>query len=193
MKLAITHTFITAPALVATLCAAHVIARPERDRRKPQVRGPLTEVQTSIPTVLPTSSPLSEGDENESSTVVPTSSPLSEGDEEDDDQTQNSVPSCITSFTVSTYESIEEDISALMNSIADDESRAHFIGGIVRLVAHDFMDYDPTSSTRMGQDGCFDFEHPNNAGLETIWCDRCELTLLRSRKYSHISRADFFG
>ncbi len=62
----------------------------------------------------------------------------------------------------------------------------------MRLAAHDFMDLDPRSGTPMGPDGCFDPDHPNNAGLETVWCDECDLTLLHVRKYSHISRADFW-
>jgi len=60
------------------------------------------------------------------------------------------------------------------------------------LAAHDFMDYDPDSNTPMGPDGCFDADHSNNAGLETIWCSNCELTMLHREKYSHISRADYW-
>jgi hypothetical protein len=80
----------------------------------------------------------------------------------------------------------------LASSIDDDEDRAHFIGGIVRLAAHDFMDFNPSRSPRMSPDGCFDPDHPNNAGLDTIWCEDCDLTLLHGQKYSHISRADFW-
>ena len=90
------------------------------------------------------------------------------------------------------YNSIEEDIATLTSSIEDDEDRAHFLGGIVRLAAHDFMDYNPSLSPRMGPDGCFDPDHPNNAGLDTVWCEDCDLTLLHGHKYSHISRADFW-
>ena len=93
---------------------------------------------------------------------------------------------------LSTYDSIDEDIAALKDNIRDDRTRSHFLGGIVRLVAHDFMDFDPNNNTPMGPDGCFDTDHPNNAGLESIWCSNCELTRLHIRKYSHISKADFW-
>ncbi len=99
---------------------------------------------------------------------------------------------CTTSFTIETYDSIDADIATLKEDISDDEARAHFLGGIVRLAAHDFMDYNPTLNIPMGPDGCFDTAHPNNAGLETIWCDDCDLTELHREKYSHISRADFW-
>ena len=90
------------------------------------------------------------------------------------------------------YDSIEEDVATLTKSIESDEDRAHFLGGIVRLAAHDFMDYDPSLSDHMGPDGCFDPDHPRNAGLDEIWCADCELSLLHEQKYSHISRADFW-
>lgn len=61
-----------------------------------------------------------------------------------------------------------------------------------REAAHDFMDYDPNSAAPMGADGCFDPGHRNNAGLDTIWCDDCPLTLLHRRRYQSISRADFW-
>jgi hypothetical protein len=99
---------------------------------------------------------------------------------------------CTRSFSVAMYNSIEVDIATLMSSIEDDEDQAHFLGGIVRLAAHDIMDYNPSLSPRMGPDGCFDPDHPNNAGLDTVWCEDCVLTLLHGHKYSHISRADFW-
>ena len=65
--------------------------------------------------------------------------------------------------------------------------------GIVRLTAHDFMDYDLSHLEVMGSDGCYDTTHPNNAGLQSIWCaSGCELTMLHEIKYAHISRADFW-
>jgi len=68
------------------------------------------------------------------------------------------------------------------------------LGGIVRLAAHDFMDYDRRDENNpMGPDGCFDASHDGNAGLpEDIWCSTCALTLLYEEKYPHISRADFW-
>ena len=96
-------------------------------------------------------------------------------------------------FTTSTYDAIDGDIARLQNDIADDKERSHFLGGIVRLAAHDFMDHDRRDrSNQMGPDGCYDVSHPSNDGLETIWCQGCKLTLLYERKYSHLSRADYW-
>jgi len=97
-------------------------------------------------------------------------------------------------ITISTYEEIDSDIERLKNDIPDDETRAHFLGGIVRLVAHDFMDYDRNNEThKMGPDGCFDPTHQKNAGLpDEMWCSGCLLTTLYTTKYSTLSRADFW-
>lgn len=93
----------------------------------------------------------------------------------------------------STYDAIDVDIANLKNNIADAKSRSHFLGGIVRLAAHDFMDYDRnTPSNPMGPDGCFDVTHASNNGLSSIWCSTCPLTLLHKQKYSLISKADFW-
>ena len=97
-------------------------------------------------------------------------------------------------FSVEMYDSIDEDIAAIKNNIRSDQERSHFLGGIVRLAAHDFMDYDNNnSSDPMGPDGCFDPNHPSNAGLPAdIWCGNCTLKLLHDERYSHVSRADFW-
>ena len=100
---------------------------------------------------------------------------------------------CITN---SIYDEIDRDIELLKNGISDDKTKAHFLGGIVRLVAHDFMDFDRNDANNpMGPDGCFDPFHPANAGLpDDLWCDGCLLTNLYLTKYSEhqISRADFW-
>ena len=70
---------------------------------------------------------------------------------------------------VSRYYQIYDDILSLATSIDNDIDRSHFYGGIVRLVAHDFMDYDQSSSDPMGMDGCIDWIHEANAGLSSIW------------------------
>lgn len=62
----------------------------------------------------------------------------------------------------------------------------------MRLVAHDFMDFNPSATSPMGADGCFDPTHPNNAGLDTIWSASTPLFQLHRTKYSHISKADFW-
>jgi hypothetical protein len=90
------------------------------------------------------------------------------------------------------YDQIDRDIEQLQNEIPDDETRAHFLGGIVRLVAHDFMDFDRNSLPNFGPDGCFDPDNDRNAGLPDIWCDNCVLTNLYTEKYSTLSRADFW-
>ncbi len=97
-------------------------------------------------------------------------------------------------FTKNTYDAIDADIEILRNEIGDDSTRSHFLGGIVRLVAHDFMDYDQNNVTDpMGCDGCFDPNHEANSGLpESVWCDTCSFKLLYETKYTHVSRADFW-
>ena len=61
--------------------------------------------------------------------------------------------------------------------------------------AHDFMDFDTNNAVApMGADGCIDWSHDANKGLETIWCDddSCPLHKLYDDKYSFMSRADFW-
>ena len=98
-------------------------------------------------------------------------------------------------FNMNTYNEIDVDINTLKNNIGSGRERSHFLGGIVRLAAHDFMDYDRRDVTNpYGPDGCFDRSHPANAGLpQDIWCPGCALTILYETKYSSfISRADFW-
>ena len=96
-----------------------------------------------------------------------------------------------------TYENLHADIASLADAITDVRDRGHFLGGIVRLAAHDFMDFDGSSvaGNHLGSDGCLDFLHPANAGLSDIWCDdpvACPLKALHDGPYSSISRADFW-
>ena len=95
---------------------------------------------------------------------------------------------CITSQS---YDAIDEDVASLAAAFLDNESRSHFLGGIVRLAAHDFLDYNINDNS-YGPDGCVDFSNPSNAGLDTIWCDGCDLTQVYNNNYSHISKADFW-
>lgn len=95
-------------------------------------------------------------------------------------------------FSVSTYDDIDADVLRIQNSITDLRARGGFLGGILRMVAHDAMDYNPSMSNPMGPDGCYDPTHPNNAGLEQVWSDQSALRILYVRKYQHISRADFW-
>lgn len=101
-------------------------------------------------------------------------------------------PDCFT-FTSQLYDEIDSDIALLSLTISDRLQRSHFLGGIVRLAAHDFMDYDRFSSRRYGADGCFDPNHDANAGLpQDVWCRDCLLRGLHETKYNHLSRADFW-
>ena len=70
-----------------------------------------------------------------------------------------------------------------------------FFGGVVRLAAHDFMDFDVNNINEpMGMDGCIDFNHTANAGLpEDIWCEGCDLRTIFESSYADImSIADFW-
>lgn len=103
-----------------------------------------------------------------------------------------------TCMTNANYNDIRNNIAQMAEVIDDDGDRGHFFGGIVRLAAHDFMDFDRTqeSAARLGSDGCLDFSHEANAGLPDIWCpdhDDCPLTALYDTSYaSFMSRADFW-
>jgi len=97
---------------------------------------------------------------------------------------------CLTS---STYNNLMDDVADLGNSINNSGDRGHFFGGIVRLAAHDFMDFDRNSNVLGGSDGCIDFSAADNKGLELVWCDGCALTELYEVAYSSaMSRADFW-
>ena len=98
-------------------------------------------------------------------------------------------PACVDTET---YYAIDADIGMIKDSITSDIERSHFLGGIVRLVAHDFMDHDYNEAPHLGADGCLDWASTSNTGLETIWCDNCPLKKLYQAKYSRISRADFW-
>lgn len=156
-------------------------------------------VVTASPTVYPTYLITTEGggDAEQKIPDVKTVNNLNNNDEESATPaatSTNNAELCTTTFTIATYDAIDADIYELRSRIdsSDEPRAAHFVGGIVRLAAHDFMDYDPSHREAMGSDGCYDATHPNNAGLQSIWCPSCELTMLHETKYAHISRADFW-
>lgn len=96
-------------------------------------------------------------------------------------------------FNTARYDELYADIEEIKNSIGNDVDRSHFLGGIVRMVAHDFMDFDVNNKRKpMGADGCLLFESSMNVGLGSIWCDSCPLKQLYDEKYSDLSRADFW-
>jgi hypothetical protein len=109
------------------------------------------------------------------------------------DRPSPNLPARASCFSVDTYDSIDYDIAMIKNNVRSEQERSHFLGGIVRMAAHDFMDYDRHDRNYpMGADGCYDRDHLSNVGLETIWCRGCPLRTLYQDKYSHISRADFW-
>ena len=98
-------------------------------------------------------------------------------------------------LTEDTYDAIFVDIEAASAAQPDNVARSHFLGGILRLAAHDFLDFDRNDAAApMGADGCIDWDHQANSGLETIWCDdgSCPLTEIYNEKYSFMSRADYW-
>ncbi|KAL3788224.1 hypothetical protein HJC23_004691 [Cyclotella cryptica] len=96
-------------------------------------------------------------------------------------------------FDKATYYGIDKDVEAIASSLDNEDDLIHFYGGIVRMVAHDFMDYDRNSDTPMGSDGCIDWGHDANRGFwGSIWCDGCDLTKVYHEKYGHLSKADFW-
>jgi len=100
------------------------------------------------------------------------------------------IPGCVTTAR---YYQIGNDIANIADSFTDDRDRSHFVGGVVRLAAHDFMDYDTNDlENPMGMDGCLDWNSNNNAGLNTIWNEHSPLFHLHEDKYRDVSRADFW-
>ena len=91
------------------------------------------------------------------------------------------------------YRSIHDDVIAIASRIRDPAELSHFYGGIVRLVAHDFMDHDVNdTSDPMGSDGCLDWQSLSNAGLSSVWHEGSDLFLLWAARYSDVSWADFW-
>ncbi|KAL3784493.1 hypothetical protein HJC23_013636 [Cyclotella cryptica] len=99
---------------------------------------------------------------------------------------------CHACIDKATYYAIDSDIEKIASSITSQNELVHFYGGIVRLAAHDFMDHDRNSGTPYGSDGCIEWNHEVNKGLQTIWCNSCPLTKLYKKTYSYISKADFW-
>jgi hypothetical protein len=110
--------------------------------------------------------------------------------------------SAFTCLSTATYNALKDDVAHIASNITDFGDRGHFLGGILRLAAHDFMDYDMTDETNPGgPDGCLDLTHANNAGLSDIWCDNdndvnpvaCPFKFLYDEVYSTVmSRADYW-
>ncbi|KAL7535842.1 hypothetical protein ACHAXR_009140 [Thalassiosira sp. AJA248-18] len=182
-------TFVVKEQPSALLQPALFLPLPAGDATRRPTPRPVTRRPTPRPTRRPTPRPV---------TRRPTPPPTRRPTPPLTPQIVESIPTTKRGFCQSTFYEIEEDIVSLVESIQNDQDKAHLLGGTVRLAAHDFMDFDRRSSNnnnRYGPDGCFDPGHPANAGLEDIWCDtgNCELKKLYDTKYSSLlSRADFW-
>jgi len=84
------------------------------------------------------------------------------------------------------------DVENMLDSLPNLFERSFQLGGIVRLAAHDFMDFDENASTKMGSDGCLEFSHKNNAGLSLVWGANTPWMNLYNSGYSQMSVADFW-
>ena len=109
--------------------------------------------------------------------------------------TPQSTPQC---FTNQIYQSITNDIQSIHSRISSNADKAHFLGGIVRLAAHDLLDFNQRRKNNlMGSDGCIDWAHSHNGGLDDIWCNNrnaCPFKAIYDDKYKAmgISRADYW-
>ena len=108
---------------------------------------------------------------------------------------QSSAKKC---FTNQIYQSITNDIQSIHSRISSNADKAHFLGGIVRLAAHDLLDFNQRRRNNpMGSDGCIDWNHAHNGGLDDIWCNNrnaCPFKTIYDDKYKDmgISRADYW-
>ena len=153
---------------------------------RPTTIRPTTVKPNSVPTPRPSSKPTVTTTSQLTTSRPSTSRPTSR-------RPTTARPTTCSSFTFAAYDAIDADIATVKNNITNNaEGRAHFLGGIVRLAAHDFMDFNATATPQMGADGCFDPSHPSNAGLSSIWSPGSPLFELHRTKYSHIKIADFW-
>ena len=81
----------------------------------------------------------------------------------------STAPLKTASMTEAQYDAIVASITGLINQLsatctATNCDRADFMGCVLRMAGHDFMDYDPTTQTG-GSDGCTSMVHADNAGL----------------------------
>lgn len=71
-------------------------------------------------------------------------------------------------MTEADYDCISQGVADLIDALpttctGNSCPKADFVGCVLRLAGHDFMDYDGTSG---GADGCLDFDDPDNTGLK---------------------------
>mmetsp|Transcript_55061 Transcript_55061/g.101928 ORF Transcript_55061/g.101928 Transcript_55061/m.101928 type:complete len:488 (-) Transcript_55061:26-1489(-) len=101
-----------------------------------------------------------------------------------------------TSLSAAEHKHIADRVGELMEQIpnycpSQDCDSADFQGCVLRLAAHDFMDYEERDSTAIGgSDGCLDLHHEINAGLAD--CIReVDLLGLYEESCENVSLADF--
>jgi len=87
---------------------------------------------------------------------------------------------------------LEFEVEDLLDNLINPFERSFHLGGIIRLVAHDFMDFDMHASNQMGADGCLDWDHKNNRGLTEIWSEGTPWFELKQSKHPNMSNPDFW-
>jgi len=106
-------------------------------------------------------------------------------------------------FTQGVYDQIMDDVREIASTYnLGNGERGRFYGGMLRLAAHDFMDFDRNAQPEFmgGSDGCLNFEEEDNIGLEATWVpegaplEKPPLQLLYEDTYEVLgmSRADFW-
>mmetsp|Transcript_21343 Transcript_21343/g.34930 ORF Transcript_21343/g.34930 Transcript_21343/m.34930 type:complete len:556 (-) Transcript_21343:55-1722(-) len=124
---------------------------------------------------------------------VPTCSTLTDGmrtfSEVSSTNSASGMPGCVSRKELI---DLEFEVEELLDSLPSLFQRSHHLGGIIRLCAHDFMDFDMSASDQMGADGCLDFDHKNNRGLREIWGEGTPWHTLHKTKHSHMSEPDFW-
>lgn len=106
-------------------------------------------------------------------------------------------------FTQDLYDQIIDDVHDIAtNYSAGNGDLGRFYGGMLRLAAHDFMDFDRNAQPEFmgGSDGCINFQEEDNIGLEATWVpegaplEKPPLQLLYEEEYEVLgmSRADFW-
>eukprot|EP00448_Togula_jolla_P012919 CAMPEP_0170593150 /NCGR_PEP_ID=MMETSP0224-20130122/13294_1 /TAXON_ID=285029 /ORGANISM="Togula jolla, Strain CCCM 725" /LENGTH=677 /DNA_ID=CAMNT_0010917083 /DNA_START=45 /DNA_END=2076 /DNA_ORIENTATION=+ len=94
------------------------------------------------------------------------------------------------------YDTIVDQVQQLMRRLSsrcDTNScdQADFLGCVVRMAGHDFMDFDPATGTG-GSDACTNMEHEDNGGLaECLFDSAPALHEVYGRICDEVSLADF--
>ena len=103
-----------------------------------------------------------------------------------------------TAFTAAQYEAVWSDIVAAFELVdatnADNSSpRGAFVGCLLRLEGHDFMDYriDDDGTMTGGSDGCINLEEADNLGLPSCILEY-DIPTIYSNHSADLSLADFF-